>query len=295
MRPKAEGAGRAVGGTPHQSRSAVATSVRGDRGQLDAGSARSVASARFAAVMRHGRALPGRRARTCRRGALAALLLLCLVGAGGCGVRVDTGGGRDAPAGGAERPRGTGSEMEQDVDTAVRSTNQFWARHWPELFTGTYKPPRVHGFYDGDNPEAGPFCGPQPPVPLNAFYCPAEDLLAWDIDLMRELHAAGDASVYLVVAHEWGHAIQQRLSTQLVTLDAELQADCLAGATLFGAARDGTIRFEQGDQEELARVLAALADRTPWTDVGDHGDMSQRIGSFARGGTDGVAACIPAR
>jgi uncharacterized protein len=254
-----------------------------------------VESPGFGAVPARQRARPGRAAGLAGRAATAALLLLCLVGASACSIRFDTGGGPDTRGGGAERPQGNVTELEEDVDTAVRSTNQFWARHCSELFTGTYRPPNVHGFYDGDNPDAAPFCGPQPPVPLNAFYCPSEDLLAWDVDLMSQLHEAGDAAVYLVVAHEWGHAVQQRLSTQLVTLDAELQADCLAGATLLGAARDGTIRFEQGDQEELARVLAALADRTPWTDVGDHGDTSQRIGSFARGGRDGVAACLPTR
>ena len=225
---------------------------------------------------------------------LVGLLLACLLGIGGCGLVVDDGGG--TAGGGASPPSGGVEELREDVDTAVNSTDKFWSRHWSELFTGTYVSPRVHGFYDGDNPAAGPFCGPQPPVRLNAFYCPAEDLLAWDVNLMTMLFVeGGDASVYLVVAHEWGHAVQQRLSEDLVTLDAELQADCLAGASLFGSARDGVIQFEQGDQEELARVLAALSDRTPWTNVGDHGSASQRIGSFARGGRDGVEACLPTR
>jgi uncharacterized protein len=218
------------------------------------------------------------------------LLLVCLVGLVGC----DFGGGGTGDDG-AGRAGGGLDELRQDVDTAVGSTDQFWSRHWSEQFTGSYTSPRVHGFYDGDNPAAGPFCGPQPPVPLNAFYCPPEDLLAWDVDLMTMLYAEGDASVYLVIAHEWGHAVQRRLSADLVTLDAELQADCLAGASLFGSARDGAIQFEQGDQEELARILAALSDRTPWTDVGDHGSASQRIGSFARGGRGGVPACLPTR
>jgi predicted metalloprotease len=226
------------------------------------------------------------------RARVVGLLLVCLLAVGGCGIVVERGGGD----GGASPPSGDVDELRDDVDTAVRSTDRFWSEHWSELFSGRYVSPRVHGFYDGDNPSAGPFCGSQPPVPLNAFYCPAEDLLAWDENLMTMLfEEGGDASVYLVVAHEWGHAVQQRLSEELVTVDAELQADCLAGASLFGSARDGVIRFEQGDQEELARVLAALSDRTPWTNVGDHGSASQRVDAFARGGRGGIEACLPSR
>jgi predicted metalloprotease len=103
----------------------------------------------------------------------------------------------------------------------------------------------------------------------------------------------GDSWVYLVIAHEWAHAIQYRLSKDLQTLDAELQADCLAGAVLYGAARDGTLQFEQGDEREITIGLTRLADETPWTQEGDHGDAFERIQSFALGRKGGVPACLP--
>ena len=93
----------------------------------------------------------------------------------------------------------------------------------------------------------------------------------------------GDAWVYLIIAHEWGHAIQARLQADQVSVAAELQADCLAGATLFGAADRGLLQFEQGDTEELAQTLAAVADDFPWTKESDHGDAQQRTASFNRG------------
>ena len=40
--------------------------------------------------------------------------------------------------------------------------------------------------------------------------------------------------VYLVVAHEWGHAIQYRVPRSLVVRGRELQADCLAATVLPG-------------------------------------------------------------
>lgn len=72
-----------------------------------------------------------------------------------------------------------------------------------------------------------------------------------------------------------------------------VQADCLAGATLFGAAADGELVFESGDQKELAAALSALADETSWTGSKDHGDPFERIGSFDQGRLYGLTACIP--
>ena len=37
----------------------------------------------------------------------------------------------------------------------------------------------------------------------------------------------GDTWIYLVIAHEWAHAIQNRLDLGLVANGRELQADCL--------------------------------------------------------------------
>jgi hypothetical protein len=101
----------------------------------------------------------------------------------------------------------------------------------------------------------------------------------------------GDAWVYLIIAHEWGHAIQARLDRSLVSVAAELQADCLAGVSLQGAAQDGLVRIEAGDSEELQKTLIAVADDFPWTDESDHGNAQQRISAFNAGVNGGVAAC----
>ena len=102
----------------------------------------------------------------------------------------------------------------------------------------------------------------------------------------------GDAWVYLIIAHEWGHAIQARLERDRVSVQAELQADCLAGASLFGAARAGLVTLEPGDTEELAQTLAAVADDYPWTDESDHGNARERTSAFSAGANGGVKACV---
>ncbi|MFE1802248.1 hypothetical protein ACFW9L_39615 [Streptomyces sp. NPDC059517] len=244
--------------------------------------------------------------------------------AAGCGSEGSGSGGTDqegtaAESGGAAPPGGeastggspTGSDSTQgdqggtpdgqdgslghldrdwtaEAEEAVGVVNRFWERRWADHFTGVYRPPTVKGTYVPDAISA-PVCGDEPALPSNAFYCPVGDFIAWDAQLMREGYAQGDSWVYLVIAHEWGHAVQNRVEGLPVEA-RELQADCLAGAVLFGSE---DLEFEPGDTDELATALAELADETPWTSAEDHGDAEQRIAAFNEGGSDGVTACLP--
>jgi len=179
--------------------------------------------------------------------------------------------------------------MKDDEQTAVAAVDSFWRRYF-EQSGQPYQAPRVAGAYTGTN---GPPCGGEPEsVPFNAVYCRPGDFVAWDDNLMAAGYSQiGDAWVYLIIAHEWGHAIQARLRSDRVSVAAELQADCLAGAALQGAADDGLIAVEPGDSEEIAKTLAAVADDYPWTDESDHGNAEQRISAFNTGVAGGVTAC----
>jgi hypothetical protein len=204
------------------------------------------------------------------------------------GCAITTGGGTAAPS---TNPLDTidQSAMADDEQTAVKATNAFWQRHFSEFAGRPYRSPRVAGGYLGSN---GPRCAGAASVPFNAFYCPAGDFLAWDENLMAAGYKQiGDAWVYLIIAHEWGHAIQARLDRGSVSVAAELQADCLAGATLQGAAQDGLVQIEPGDSEEIGQTLVAVADDFPWTRQSDHGDAEQRVNAFNTGARGGVAAC----
>ncbi|MGI5415808.1 neutral zinc metallopeptidase [Actinomadura luteofluorescens] len=183
-------------------------------------------------------------------------------------------------------------EFREDVRTAETLTDDYWRRHWDRLFTGEYSSPRVVGLYDGRDPSSAPVCGGERFEPDNAAYCPTGDFVAWDAHLMRSGYARGDAWVYLVISHEWGHAVQNRLRRGLVSPAAELQADCLAGAALYGSSDDGTLRFEDGDEQELVDAFKVIGDRAPWTRPGDHGSAVQRLRAFSRGGEKGVRACF---
>jgi predicted metalloprotease len=184
-------------------------------------------------------------------------------------------------------------ELAEDVDAAVTVTDRYWTDHWNDFFTGSYTPPTVVGLYDGYDEANAPTCFGEPLPPGNAFYCPDGDFVAWDQTLIELGYEVGDAWPYLIVAHEWGHAVQARLSMNLQSEQYELQADCLAGATLYGSAADGNLEFESGDEKEIVDGLNLIADEVPWGMTGDHGDSFQRIDAFNAGRTGGVPECLP--
>ena len=176
-----------------------------------------------------------------------------------------------------------------DERSAVAVVDRFWRRHFAESGQ-SYRSPRVVGGYVGSS---GPSCGAEPAVAGNAAYCTVGDFLAWDEQLMAAgYEQIGDGWVYLVIAHEWAHAIQARLEQSQVSVAAELQADCMAGAALQGAVEQGLVSLEPGDSEELAQGLIASADDYPWTDVRSHGDAQQREAAFSTGTDGGVNACV---
>ena len=120
--------------------------------------------------------------------ARALLLTLAAALLAGCAVSVDTGsgGGRSGPLG-----RVNDSELAEDEAGAQEVTDAFWREAFPDTFRRSYQPPEVRGGYVGED---GPSCGRQPSVAFNAFYCPSEDFLAWDRNLMATgFERIGDA------------------------------------------------------------------------------------------------------
>lgn len=198
-----------------------------------------------------------------------------------------------------ERTRPTTDEFFGDIEGAVTVVEWFWANNWSNHFPGTYQAPFVLGTYDG-YAASPPTCGGQQLPPFNAVYCPIGHYVAWDVNLLSFFYAEqGDALVYLVVAHEWGHAIQARMPANQVAQQIELQADCLGGAALAGATvntfrTDGTgLIWEAGDAAEVIQALESIADETPWSNSNSHGNADERIGAFIAGTQGGVQACIP--
>jgi len=186
-------------------------------------------------------------------------------------------------------------ELADDIASAELIVDEYWATHWADFFTGSYQSPTVMGLYDSTDPADTPTCDGEPLEAYNALYCVSEDYVAYDAGLLLDgADLIGDSWVYLVIAHEWGHAVQARLDPSLVAAADELQADCLGAAALFGSAADGRLELEEGDERELISSLNVLADEMAWTMTSDHGDAFQRVDWFTLGRNGGVQACLDA-
>jgi predicted metalloprotease len=181
---------------------------------------------------------------------------------------------------------------------AIADIQQFWSKEMPAQFHRPYRP--VSAFYsiDPDGSVAAP-CTDQPAdIRGNAFYCPARDIVAWDRKLLlpRLQERFGDFLVAMVLAHEWGHAIQKR--TKLPsdhTIVVETQADCYAGAFTDWVLKGNAPHFEIS-RPDLDRALSGfLLFRDPLgstaSDRQAHGSGFDRVSAFQDGTEKGVSFC----
>ena len=121
------------------------------------------------------------------------------------------------------------------------------------------------------------------------FYCPSDHTIYCDPFFVAEemkrvgkrLGTDGDMAAIVILAHEWGHAVQRLTGASNPNDEAnELQADLLAGAFTRFSARQGLL--ERGDLEEAEMVLADGGDC-----IYSHGSPAQRMGSFLLGYQNG--------
>ena len=149
------------------------------------------------------------------------------------------------------------------------------------------------------------------------FYCPGDNKIYIDLSFYDELHrrfgASGDFAQAYVIAHEFGHHIQNVLGideqmrraqqrrpdlANVLSVRLELQADCLAG--VWGRSTAERNILEEGDVEEGLNAAAAIGDdriqrmqgRAVQRDSFTHGSSAQRVEWFKRGLEAGrIAAC----
>ena len=144
------------------------------------------------------------------------------------------------------------------------------------------------------------------------FYCPGDRKVYLDLGFFAELSqrfgAPGDFAQAYVIAHEFGHHVQNLLGTSArvqedprpgansASVALELQADCYAGvwghdASQQGRLGAGRIELEPGDAEEGLRAAAAIGDDRLQRMGGGrvaperftHGSSAERMEWFNRG------------
>jgi len=211
-------------------------------------------------------------------GGIAVVLLLLAVfgGLGNIGGMLGGGGG-----GGTREVQGerVGAAQACTTDPEKRAACQAFSsaeNTWEALFArqGTeFRRPGLR-FFD-QNGRSG--CGAAQAA-MGPFYCPTDSNIYIDTGFFDELatrfRASGDFAQYYVIAHEFGHHIQNltgaaaevsriqqtagRTAGNAASVKLELQADCYAGVW----AAQNRDRLDRGDVEEGLTAAAAIGDDT---------------------------------
>ncbi|WP_158843348.1 neutral zinc metallopeptidase [Saccharothrix deserti] len=207
--------------------------------------------------------------------------------------------------------RGTdGGPIDQLAATAITDIDTFWQDAFQDTFDKAWQP-LEGGIYSVDT--ADPAAKPPPctekasDVEGNAFYCPSADAIAWDraalLPVLKDRF--GDAAVVIVLAHEVGHAVQNRMGItpeaerrepgRFPTILTEAMADCFAG-TFLKWVNDGKSQHLNISSDTLDSALGALIQfrdpvGTSQSDRSAHGNAFDRVSAFQDGYQQGVEFC----
>jgi predicted metalloprotease len=243
-------------------------------------------------------------------GALAVAALLA-----GCGFARTVGdaapssGPDDVPASQLRITGATGGAVDQLARNALADLQAYWSATFPRVY-GKDFPPLTGGYFSVDSrdvdrsayPPTGIGCAEQPIPPSqvagNAFYNPTCDAIAYDRTLLSSLAGRfGRTLPAVVMAHEFGHAVQGRVgfAAQGRSIQDETQADCFAGAfvgwEVQGSGHHLTIRTPEIDN--VLRGYVTLRDPIGSDPDGQqaHGSYFDRVAAFSDGFDKGAGYC----
>jgi hypothetical protein len=195
-----------------------------------------------------------------------------------------------------------GGEPDKLAGQSVSDLEEFWKFAYPDTFDGDLKPVDALISWDSDA-RGGMFCDDTTEGLVNAGYCEPDNTIGWDrgvlLPTLRKSY--GDMAITMVLAHEYGHALQKQATLNpkgVPSLVAEQQADCFAGVYMRWVAEGKSPRFTLSTGEGLNNLLAAMISfRDPLLENGyygsddEHGSAFERISAFQFGFTDGTSAC----
>jgi predicted metalloprotease len=232
------------------------------------------------------------------------LLLSGILGGTNGGLSGLQPGGVAAP-GGTLNPQG---DTDQQVAYIVSNVQSFWSDTFSR--SGKQYPVTKLVLFDSATQSA---CG-EASAATGPFYCPADQKVYLDLgffDVLKSRFGAkgGDFAMAYVIAHEFGHHVQdaqgvmgdvqqqaaQDPSRQRdLSVSLELQADCLAGVWAHSDASD----LEPGDIDEALSAASAVGDdRIQQATQGriapesfTHGSAAQRVQWFTTGFKSGNPA-----
>lgn len=131
----------------------------------------------------------------------------------------------------------------------------------------------------------------------NAVYCPLDRIVYYDPRFLgEEFVEHGEYAPVFMLAHEWGHLVQDNLGILRApvpsSLTLELQADCFAGVYMSDACARSLARNGDIDSAVVALFDAGDDYGAAWNDPAAHGSAGQRIDAFKRGLTEGMQICL---
>lgn len=210
----------------------------------------------------------------------------------------------------------TGEDANEQLDCRMQAAATSLDTYWAQEVEG-YPQPELILFQQAVDTGCGAATSAVGP-----FYCPPDQTVYIDTSFFEELRtrfgsSGGSLAQLYVVAHEWGHHIQN-ITGRMDGLDMsqsgpesdgvrlELQADCYAGAWVRAAQEttdaDGDVFLEPVSRAQIADALSAAeavgddhiqeaagggVNPETWT----HGASEQRQAWFTRGLEDGTTAC----
>ncbi len=240
-------------------------------------------------------------------------------GSGGTGTQGQAQGQPDGIDTGDQRYANckTGADAQNDPDCARKavalSLEQFWAKTLPAQGNTDFTPASINTFAGAISTGCG-----QATSQVGPFYCPADQQIYLDTTFFSDVlekqlgGKGGDFVEPYVLAHEYGHHIQNLLGTmgqvktqQGADSDAvrlELQADCYAGMwTQYASGGDGILTgLDQGDITEALDSAKAVGDDRIQQKSGQrvdpegwtHGSSEERMRWFTTGYEQGtLQAC----
>jgi predicted metalloprotease len=200
----------------------------------------------------------------------------------------------------------TGQDANERDDCRILGYVNSIQKYWNDTFAASgerYEPVDTVLFTGATNSGCGTATSASGP-----FYCPVDKLVYIDLDFFKELRSrfganAGSLAQGYVVAHEYGHHVQDLLGTlqgggggetgaESRSVRTELQADCFAGVWGNHAAQTGYL--QPFTDQQIADALDAAAavgddriqqatqgqvDPDSWT----HGSSEQRQSWFTTG------------
>jgi len=197
------------------------------------------------------------------------------------------------------------TDLEQIVCGVTNDVQDYWTRALPQFFNTDYEVTETVWFTGG----VGTGCG-QASSETGPFYCPADSLVYIDLEFLQQLEntligSTSDLAEQYILAHEYGHHVQNLLGTNAQVQQAsqddpgranqysvalELQADCFAGAWVGDVAARGLLDNAGEIQEALKAAESVGDDRIQarsggridpesWT----HGSAEQRKSWFMVG------------